>query len=397
VTDPNAALHAIQREAARRARDEFETAARATRHLFRHAKAAVRLLLGALAHGALAPEAYAAALERLVAGERAHSGAPVPLDVPAHVAQLAPLRAALNLPRGRALGAALGARGVLVVSDAGWRGWEELFEALFGSVNTAVVDWENAESVYDNPDGLGVVFHDVSPDSPHGAPADLVGRVKAAHFDLPVVVFTERDDVRAMARCLRAGAAGYFCYEPGTDRESVVTFEQFADLVREAIPPGEWRDLWGRLRAFAGPEPCSSGAALHRRAVAHLNRAYWFLTANVNDPRTKLLVDRSLFRQVVISCASALERVLAHEYQQLHRNATDAVRNNLDTGFAHMSKALAEKGVLSEELDRRFRTVWQRRNSAIHEDSHVTFAHAVRTLHDTIDALTDYFARHTAG
>lgn len=406
-----------RRDRAQRAWAEFEDEATAVRRHFRAALPAVRLLIGAYAFREVGEDEYEAALASLIATENELAGGAIELDVPAHRDRLAACRDRLSLPCYHArLREFIGDRGVLVVSDAGWRGWAELFKALFGTDNPPV-DWDSAEYIYRDPDDLAIVFHDLSPHSEQGTPAEIVERVKSAHFDLPVVVFSERDDVREMARCLRAGAAGYFCYEPGNDRESIATFEQFAGLVREAIPPESWRKLWKKLREFTGPVPDSHGSRLYRRVVHHLRRAYWFLTMDAKDPRARLLLGTDgradaaasleeavervrghAYRLVAISCGAAVERALSQAYTDLHRRlgVSKQIIQRLDRSVPKMLDALFAADEIDEAQYHKFLAIWRQRNPVIHEDMNLGEREAEDTLSETIELLREFFVRFDA-
>ena len=379
------ALVRIKQEKAQRDREEFEKEAQLTRHKFGPGKAAVRLLAGAYAHREVSDEEYGAALMRLAEAEG------LALDVSVHRTKLSRKRLNLGDPSDRLRNIARG-RGVLVVSDTVGCGWAEFFEAVFGGDGrVAVVNRATAEEICRAPDDLAIVFHDLSSGKDPDSRVGIVERIKNAHFDLPVVVFSDRDDVREMLRCLRAGAAGYFCYEPGAglDRESVGTFEQFAGMVRDAIPPESWRQIWRELREFTGPIPGSDGANLYRRAAGHLRRAYWFLTADTADPRTQLLAADSLTKHVAMACGAAIETVLRTVYREYHRGlgASERVLRNLNSKVPNMLSVLTDAGNISPDQAQAFRTIWEVRNVATHEDGMTTTTQAETTLSHTIAVL----------
>jgi hypothetical protein len=401
--EQSTALARTRQEVAQNDREEFEAEAAVTRHLFPSARAAVRLLAGAYAFREVTDEEYGDGLSRVAAAGG------IELDVPVHQIRLSRCRQRLGLPtyHERLRNIARG-RGVLaVVADPDGSGWAEFFEAVFGGVRVAVVDPTTAEHILRDPDDLAIVFHDLScGDGPDGR-VGVVGAIKRAHFDLPVVVFSDREDVREMWQCLRVGASGYFCYEPGPghDRESVATFEQFAGIVRDAIPPESWRRIWQELREFTGPTPHSQGSRLYRRAVGHLRRAYLFLTSDKADPRTRLLAANDpaqrfdaggLARHVVMACGSAIETVLRHTYREHNRRcgASERIIQNLTWKVPDMVAVLAEADLVGPELAGRFREVWRVRNVAVHEERvGVTQAEAEDALSQTIALLRDFFAR----
>jgi hypothetical protein len=165
-------------------------------------------------------------------------------------------------------------------------------------------------------------------------------------------------------------------------------------MVRDAIPPESWRQIWKELREFAGPIPGSDGSHLYRRAAGHLRRAYWFLTADTADPRTRLLAADSLTKHVAMACGAAIETVLRTAYREYHRGlgASERVLRNLNSKVPNILSVLTDAGNITPDQAWHFRAIWEVRNVATHEDG-MTTTQAETTLSRTIAVLREFFMR----
>lgn len=396
------ALTLARQKQSEEARAAFDAEAASVRLQFADPRAAIRLLMGAYAYREVGDNEYTQAIGQLA------DAAGLQIDADEHWRNLHEHRDRLGLRTGRdRLRNIARHRGVLVVvARPEGTGWAEFFACVFGNDRAAVVTPAEAVDILRKPEDLAIVFHDLSDGEEQDGRVQVVERIKEAHFDLPVVVFSERDDVREMSRCLRAGASGYFCYEPGDgiDRESVASFEQFDGMVRDAIPPESWRRLWQELRAFPGPTPHAEGYGLYRRAVGHLRRAYLFLTADMADPRTRLLagddadgdVAEGLGRHAAVACGSALEAVVRHIYREYHRRtgASPLVLKRLNWKVPEVLDALVKVSEVTPVLARKASSVWAIRSVGAHVEGRMSLNVAEAVFSDTIDVLRELFQRY---
>jgi CheY-like chemotaxis protein len=395
---------ALTRErATETARRDFEAEASAIRQRLPEARAAVRLLIGAYAYREVSDEDYNQAIAQFA---EAHG---LEFDLQHHQQVLHELRDRMGLRSSKdRLRNIARHRGILVVlAQPEGTGWPEFFSAVFGNYRSAVVTPTEAEDILRRPEDLAIVFHDLYDIPGMTGGVQVIERIKEAHFDLPVVVFSERNDVREMSRCLRAGASGYFCYgsSDGPDRESIATFEQFDGMVRDAIPPESWRRLWQELQTFTGPTPHAEGYGLYRRAISHLRRAYLFLTADMADPRTRLLaaddaldgdVTEGLGRHAAVACGSAIEAVVRHIYRDHHRRmgASPMVLKRLNRKVTEVLDALVKANEITPTLARKASSVWAIRSIGAHGEGRVSVAVAEAVFSDTIDILRELFTRY---
>jgi CheY-like chemotaxis protein len=385
------------------ARLGFEAEAMTVRQCLTDSRAAARLLIGAYAYREVSDADYVQAIGQLA------ESAGLQLNVQRHQQILLDYRDRMGLRPGRdRLQNIARHRGVLVViAQPEGTGWPEFFSAVFGHYRSAVVSPAEAEDILRKPEDLAIVFHDLS--NAHGTTrgVQVIEQIKEAHFDLPVVVFSDRNDVREMYRCLRAGASGYFCYgtTEGHDRESVAAFEQFDGMVRDAIPPESWRRLWKKLQTFTGPTPHAEGYGLYRRAVSHMRRAYLFLTADMADPRTRLLaandaldgdVTEGLGRHAAVACGSALEAVVRHIYREYHRRmgASPIVLKRLNRKVTEVLEVLEKANEITPTLARKAGSVWAIRSIGAHGEGRVSLAVAEAVFSDTIEVLRELFLRY---
>jgi CheY-like chemotaxis protein len=395
---------ALTRErATETARRDFEAEASAIRQRLPEARAAVRLLIGAYAYREVSDEDYTQAIAQLA---EAHG---LEFDLQHHQRVLHELRDRMGLRTSKdRLRNIARHRGILVVlAQPEKTGWPEFFSTVFGNYRSAVVTPTEAEDILRRPEDLAIVFHDLDDIPGMTGGVQVIERIKEAHFDLPVVVFSERNDVREMSRCLRAGASGYFCYgsSDGPDRESIATFEQFDGMVRDAIPPESWRRLWQELQTFTGPTPHAEGYGLYRRAISHLRRVYLFLTADMADPRTRLLaaddaldgdVTEGLGRHAAVACGSAIEAVVRHIYRDHHRRmgASPMVLKRLNRKVTEVLDALVKANEITPTLARKASSVWAIRSIGAHGEGRVSVAVAEAVFSDTIDVLRELFTRY---
>lgn len=393
----------IRLRLAQEARAEFEREAAQLRNRFTEQRAAVRLLVGAYAYREVGDDDYAHAIGQLA------ENAGVEIEVESHWRKLHEYRDRMGLRTGRdRLRNTARHRGVLVVLDQPeGHGWSEFFGAVFGADRAAVVTPADAVDILRRPEDLAIVFHDLSDGNDAAGRVGVIDRIKEAHFDLPLVVFSDRDDVRDMWKCLRAGASGYFCYASGDghDRESVATYEQFDGMVRDAIPPESWRQLWQQFRGFTGPTPHAEGYGLYRRAVGHLRRAYLFLTADKSDPRTRLLaaddeaegsVAEGLGRHAAVACGSALETVVRHFYREYHRRsgASPRILQRLNRKVPEVLDALVKTSIMTADQAGKANLIWEIRSIGAHGEGRVSLTVAEAVFSDTIALLQELFARY---
>lgn len=381
------------------ARAKFEKESNALRVLFDAARSAVRLLTGAFAHRQVEPREFDHALTQIAGAAK----------VDGHFTNFREsLAAHLNFA-GVESSARLRnldpSRGVLVVvAEPTLHGWREFFESVFEAHRVVVVSPAESEEYFAESDDFAIAFHDLSDGDDAEERVRIVERISREHFDLPLVVFSPRDDFREMRRYLRAGAAGFFCYETGEDAQ--VSFQQFEGVVREAIPEQWVRQLWQELRSFTGPLEHSTGRRLYRRALGHMRQAYFFLTADLTDPRLRLLRSfdvrqglnpEGLARHGAIACGTALETVVRHlcrenwdQFDQQEVNLLDG-----DDRIQTLLALLAAEGYLTGDLLVRGQRVWRLRNLAAHDSRGGTIdpARARRAFSDAILVLDALFAQ----
>lgn len=353
------------------ARKDANQVAQAARHRFVGRRAAVRLLQGAFLAGELIPPAYETALKELSSAES------VTLDVKGHVKDLARYHGAFPRNSTRKLSDILKEKGnLLVIDDQVYdAGWKVLFDRVLpGQTWYAVTPEDALHQVESDSDGLALVLLDLQlPDDPEQG-LQVLREIKREHPDLPVVIFSAKDEIPLARRCLRAGADDYFVKELGdTDRDPLDYYDKFKELLEGCLPAPQSRELWRDLRNLPAPDQHSYGRRLFEEVQTYLHLAWYFLTTDVHDPRFSGLFGQTqrqkadVYSHCVVELARALETLVDHRYQWSQINTRlEKLKQILGPGqklrFPEKLKRLQRDGLLTRQQAEEADGVWRLRS-----------------------------------
>jgi hypothetical protein len=96
-----------------------------------------------------------------------------------------------------------------------------------------------------------------------------------------------------------------------------------------------------------------------------------------------------------MACGAAIETVLRATYREYHRarGTSERVMRNLNSKVPNMVSVLTDADEITPAQAQSFRSIWEVRNVATHEDSITTTTQAESTLLKTILVLRQFFTR----
>jgi CheY-like chemotaxis protein len=355
----------------------YEDMAAKERHKFINARAATRLLLGAYGIGDITQASYRSAVQHLDQAE------PNRINVDEHIATVLKHPHVGSKPKPLADYIGDKAEVLIVDDEALTAGWKAFFDAIFpGKASYAVTSDEALNLVRKRGEHLAIVFLDLRlPNHPEEG-LKLLGQIKKLHLDLPTLVFSAVEDIRYARRCMNAGAADYFVKALSDDqRDSIEYYRKFKDVVIASLGERVWRDIWAAIEELPHPELGAQGSALFKSVRDHFHRAYYFLTAPVNDPRIRLLFPnasgdaRYAYSHSILECANAIEQMVNNQHDlRLRKKATGrhgaaaaALGAPLTaSSFRKKLKGLSAEGVLDRDQAKLADEIWSSRAKAAH-------------------------------
>lgn len=337
VAERLAAFKTVRERVERDDRREYEVHAQSVRHRYLNSMAAARLLFGAYAVGDIKQKAFERALAFLRAAEHGNSTVSA-MDLE----RLEHLGSYLRGGRSRdALTARIGPKERILVVDDQWEtaGWCVFFEAILGQKVCHAKDPESAlAQVKDDGENLALVCLDLClPDDPEKG-LDLLREIKRVHLDLPVLVFSGVDQIRYARSCLNSGAAQYYVKQlVGPDRASIDYYERFREMIEACLARPRSREIWLRIDKHLPQLKTPAGTeGLLQNVLRRLRRAYYFFTADEDDPRARLIFRRgtlghaNVYWECHVECRKIVELLVRDRYEDLSgskRSATPAGRD----------------------------------------------------------------------
>jgi DNA-binding response OmpR family regulator len=268
--------------------------------------AAVRLLLGAVRCGAVEPKLADAALSRL---------SDKPLSRPSQKRRWdeSPLKTLtgwyLEAVRGQTVAQDIQPvepirRTVLLIDDqANSSGWDVVFREILGDGFQFAENWRDADDALSSQT-FDFALVDLDLGDMDGL--EVLGELRARHFDLPLIAFSQHDSAEMTMAALRAGADYYFAkqFADLRDRDSDGYFRRLARLVWN-LPERDdpMRQVWRRFaevetRLAAWEDDRTGDLFGDLRAADIFRMAYYFATARRPDEQGNALIDqrhRTLF------------------------------------------------------------------------------------------------------